>query len=197
MQPRRRRASPPWTAEVTGSRTPCFQQGLGLLPHPRHSTEASHTFLASKSGCTRTSAPADVTQSSTRTRLSRVAPILSPVLWSLAPRPLAPHRPSFIPQPAAAGWGSEGTLTPETPAPLCPLCGTIARVSPPAPGVASWSVQRARLSPDSPHAPVCLHLGQGGAWALRGAAERQPGVGCSASGLPPGLWGPQSPHLPA
>ena len=62
-----------------------FPMGLSPHAHPRHSTGAAGTFLASKSGCTRTSAQATDTQSSTRTGPSRTHFVAMPALQPLAP----------------------------------------------------------------------------------------------------------------
>ena len=75
----------------------CFRQGLCPHPNPRQSMEASSTFLASKSGCTRTSAWATDTQSSARTQPSRMDFILTPVLQPLAPEPQTPQAQLYSP----------------------------------------------------------------------------------------------------
>lgn len=135
--------------------------------------------------------------------MARAAAGRSSAAWPPSPSvTLAPHWPiptavgSFIARPAVgqgqrAAWAAHGVSVLETPAPLCSLFGTIARVSPLAPGVISG------------RAPEGSHL----AWALPTCGQRgwSPGTLGAPLGsthgqvaparrLPLGAQVPQSPH---
>lgn len=157
-------------------------------------------MLASKSGCTRTSARAEDSQSSSRTQLSSVAPIpvRAPWPWRWV------HQPpvgSFIAQPAVgpgqrAAWAADGVSAPEKPAPLCSLFGTIARVSTGSRG--HFREGSGGLSLGSGLAHLWAPWREPGAFG--GAAGKHPRSGCSSQEAPP--WGPgppesSPPHLPA
>lgn len=111
--------------------------------------------------------------------------------------PLPPIVGSFIARPALgqgqrAAWTGDGVWAPETPAPLCSLFGTIARVFPLAPGVISGR------APEGSHLtwalPTCGHRG----WSpgpVRMPLGSTHGQGAPARRLPLGAQVPQSPHL--
>lgn len=190
-----------------------FPVGLSPHAHPRHSTGAADTFLASKSGCTRTSAQATDTQSSTRTGPSRThfVAMLPSSPWHLSPHP---RRSDFIAQPASrapprSSRTAEGTWLWKL-SPLCPLSRTITQGPPPATGVISWRApeRRALTSPLSPSRlricppPICQpvtehkqrpHLGllPPPGWLGLGA---QGTWGYSSQRDPTRGLGPQSPH---
>ena len=114
--------------------------GLSPYAHPRHSTGPSVTFLASKSGCTRTSAPATDTQSSTRTRPSRThlmaVAALQPPAPESEPQEAGLYNPAHQRAQPRSSRAAEGTWLWKL-SPLCPLSRTITQGPPPAPGVIS------------------------------------------------------------